>query len=200
MLATIDLTGIEPASVDSAALQAYLQQLVGQPFLHFRFSYGDELSLHFGQPRAYSSPKMKHLMKGSYILGTRASNWYIRTASPPAVIVGAQQFQAQPANGFKHLTELELEASNFVQRGANIVCVYAVPYALVDASPSGCGLSLLLSDGSSLLIMPESTEDAGPTEDDIADWELFTPYQRYLRVGPRMKWAYLPSNNSASPR
>ena len=37
----------------------HLQQLVGEPFLHLRFSYGDELALHFGAARPYDSPRMK---------------------------------------------------------------------------------------------------------------------------------------------
>ena len=73
MLATVDLRGVQTRSADSELLQAYLQQMVGQPFLHFRFSYGDELNLHLGQPRPYSSPKLAHLVKGSYVLGARAS-------------------------------------------------------------------------------------------------------------------------------
>src|SRR5436305_1312348 len=104
MLGAIDLQTVQQKSTDPVALQMVLQQLIGQPFLQLRFSYGDELNLHFGQPREYSSPKMKHLIKGSYILGTRASNWHLRPSAPPMLIIGSKEFQGEPPANLKPLT------------------------------------------------------------------------------------------------
>jgi hypothetical protein len=203
MLRSIDLCGVETKSADFLLLQTYLQQLVGQPFLQFRFSYGDELSLHFGQPRPYSTQKLKHLVKGSYILGTRASRWFFRSGTAPVVILGAEEVEPDNASGFKPLSKEALEKSEVVPLGARIVVARAVPssfplpgnFSTVRAF--GCGLSLYLSDGSSLWIAPE-TDAPPPAENEIADWELFTPYDRYLRVGPGMWWSYLPSRQPLS--
>ncbi len=199
MLLSVDLCGVETKSADFLLLQAYLQQLVGQPFLHFRFSYGDEFSLHFGQPRPYSTPKLKHLVKGSYILGTRASGWFLRSESPPVVVLGAKELEPHHAPGLKLLSKEALEKSEVVHRGARIVVASAVSFSLPlpggfpGAPGIGYGLSLYLSDGSSIQIAPESVEPLPLAENDIADWELFTPYDRYLRVGPGVWWSYLPS-------
>ena len=54
------------------------------------------------------------------------------------------------------------------------------------------------ADGSVLTIVPTPEEVAPPSEGrelpPIPDWELFTPYNRFLRVGPGQTWAYLPSD------
>ena len=183
-LEVIDLAGTQPESSDLEGLRAYLRQLVGQPFLHFRFSYGDELTLHFGQPRNYRSAKLKHLPKGSYIVGARASSWEI--VSPPVVIFPSREGGAPSRSRRKPITPQELEAASFVQRGARVL--FAEPWGL----PSSLGVVLALSDGSSLVIDPASAEKPTP-KGDIADWEVFTPYDRCLRVGPGMRWSYLPS-------
>lgn len=201
MMLRVDLHGVEEKATDLRVLQAYLQQLIGQPFLHFRFSYGDELSLHFGQPRPYESPRMKHLFKGSYILGTRASRWYLRSESHAAVVIGSDEFLPPQASTLRVLTKQELESGELVQRGARIVVASGIP--LAGASPgtalSSYGLTLSLSDGSSLVIAPEAAASVAPEEEASADWELFTPYERYLRVGPGLQWSYLPSRQPALP-
>lgn len=46
-------------------LQVYLAQLVGEPFRFARVSYGDELTLHFGDLRPSRSPKVgKFFLRG----------------------------------------------------------------------------------------------------------------------------------------
>ena len=41
---------------------------MGQPFLFFRVSYGDELTVHLGEASQYSHPRMKRRRKGSYVV------------------------------------------------------------------------------------------------------------------------------------
>lgn len=201
MMQSVDLRGVEQKAADPFLLQAYLQQLIGQPFLHFRFSYGDELSLHFGLPRSYESPKMKHLVKGSYILGTRASRWFLRSEARPTVIFGGKEFEPQDGANLQSLSKKDLETADIMQRGARIVFASSIPFSFPfpGAPVFGFGLSLSLSDGASILIAPESVETLSLTE-TIADWELFTPYERLLRVGPGVQWSYLPSRQSLSPQ
>jgi hypothetical protein len=69
-----------------------------------------------------------------------------------------------------------------------------MPY--LDELFGGFGLSLGFSDQSRLMLRPlPAGLDNGDPDDfpPVADWELFTPFKRYLRVGPGSKWAYLPS-------
>ncbi len=192
MLETVDLRGVRTKSKEAEGLRAYLQQLVGEPFLLFRFSYGDELFFHFGLPRGYASGKLKHLTQGSYVVGARASKWFLKAVSPPVVAFTSEPGSVPAPPERKPITRREIESALFFQRGARVVSANPI---LWDARPGASlafGLSLTLSDGSSLLIGPSSSEQPS-SEDDVADWEVFTPYDRYLRVGPRMQWSYLPS-------
>jgi len=53
-------------------------------------------------------------------------------------------------------------------------------------------LTILLSDGSSFRVEPfaEAISDPLDENDEVADWEIFTPYDRCIAVGPGEKWAY----------
>ncbi len=67
-LIDLDLTPkIESNNLEG--LRAYLTQLIGEPFQFVRFSYGDELTLHFGTLKPAKSPKLKGKVYGSYVLG-----------------------------------------------------------------------------------------------------------------------------------
>ena len=55
----------EPSHGALSVLAAYLAQLVGEPFRLARVSYGDELTLHFGDLRPGRSPKLKHKLYGA---------------------------------------------------------------------------------------------------------------------------------------
>lgn len=199
MLGTLDLREVKAPSGDRASLRAHLQMLVGQPFLHLRFSYGDELALHLGPPRDGRARGGVRSVKGSYIVAARASSWLLRTEGPPTVVVGTSP--AGPPTGFQSLTTRDVERPALIRPGSLVVL--AEPIALDGPGGGGLGFggSFALSDGSSLLILPDSAETSGEDDegDEIADWEVFTPYQRYLRVGPGATWAYLPSATADGP-
>jgi hypothetical protein len=195
MLQSIDLSGTEHKSSDHQLLRAYLQQLANQPFLHFRFSYGDELSLHFGSPRKYASTRLKHLSKGSYIIAARASNWFLGVATPPSIIFGVSSLSTSGRSSTP-VSKQQLETSNFVKQGARILALDPILFSPGPHSRSGFALALLLSDGSSLSICPNLDEPVDES-DDVADWEVFTPYERCIEVGPGLQWAYV--NTRAKP-
>jgi hypothetical protein len=196
MIASVDLRATRPQSSDHLGLRAYLQQLVGQPFLSFRFSYGDELTLHFGEPRKYTTPTLTHLTKGSYIIGARASSWFLTTRSPPTVIIGTAQPVSSRTNHIRPLTKEQVETSELVESGTRIVAVDAVTLGTAKRSAYGFGLSLLLADGSSILLLPPPMLKRILRSQQIADWEIFTPYDRYLSVGPGLRWCYLASRTA----
>lgn len=195
MLAAVDLRGTQTESSDPVLLNAYLQQLVGEPFLHCRFSYGDELTLHCGQPRESQSQRLKHLVVGSHILGARASNWYLKSAANPAVYASAMISDRGVPEGFTSITPQQLEQRELAIPGSKVILAEAITHCNSAGVPGGFGCSLLLSDCTACLIMPDRSEGSGAASDlpAIADWELFTPFDRYLRVGPGVRWYYLPS-------
>lgn len=199
MLATIDLRGIQTESNDQALLNAYLQQVVGEPFLHCRFSYGDELMLHFGQPREPEAKKVKHLVAGSFILGARASSWYLKAAANPAVYTDLLESVRGVPNGFTPVSPKEFEQRELALPGSKAVLAEAIVQHDAAGLAIGFGCSLLLSDGTACLVMPDRSNGSDLTSDlpAIADWELFTPFDRFLRVGPGARWCYLPSRPSS---
>lgn len=199
MLGMIDVHDVRENSDDLAALRAFLQQIVGEPFLHARFSYGDELMLHFGAPSKLRAAKLAHLSEGSYIVAARASSWYLKTTRGSAVTVTSNGLASSDQDGAKRLTTEQIEGRQLIEPGARIVSATATA-AGSESIATAFSCSLLLSDGSSLLIVPESDadNDFDDVTDDVADWEVFTPHERYLRVGPGRNWSYLPSRSNRS--
>jgi hypothetical protein len=193
MVGTVNLRIAHGPTLDEAAwLTAYLQQIVGQPFLFFRESYGGELTLHLGAPITVQppNPKLKARTRGSYVLTFRGSAWAL-ASGPEASITLAGPF-LPPGGAVGRSIELkELEQSPPVTPGAPLL--WAVP----GPTPGGFGLLLLFADGSRLSLLPYPTPESAEDETlpPVADWELFTPYEMYLKVGPGPKWAYLPSRS-----
>jgi hypothetical protein len=199
VIASIDLRKTRRQSSDHAALRGYLQQLVGQPFLFVRFSYGDEIVLHFGEAKPYPSPKLAHLTKGSYLVAARASSWFLTTQAPPTVIVGSEEPVSLASKQLKPLTPQRLEKSKQFTAGARILAADPIQVRNGRRPAYAFGFSAVLDDGSSFLIRPPfatvgrtKVRDRSP---EIADWEVFTPHGHYLRVGPGVRWSYLPSKS-----
>ncbi len=159
------------APADLGGLNGVIQTLVGLPFLFSRRSYGDELKLHFGTEQTYDRPKLKGLPRGSHVLGLRASHWQMLGGLP-----GGSGPTSPPA----------------------LVPSTPVQVATATAQASGYNLLIVLTDATGLLIVPnpdpdlEPGEQAPSWEDDVADWELFTP-EGHLRTGPGLAWAWEPA-------
>src|SRR5437868_466461 len=99
MVTAVDLNSIrKPAANDAAGLLGYLQQLVGEPFLFFRPSYGDELTLHFGTPKEAVSAKLKERVRGSYVLTLRGSIWTLVSVKDKFLAFSNTQEKISPAN------------------------------------------------------------------------------------------------------
>jgi hypothetical protein len=192
MIEILDFKAINADSSDPRELNALLRQLLGQPFLFFRVSYGDELTIHLGESLEYGHLRMKGHRKGSYILAARASNWYFRPNMQPRMFVGANDLNPDVSSVAQRVEIREIEWRPLVEPGSVVAKMDVVPIA------GGFILVLILSDRSTLMIEPSqpATADESSEEDPIADWELFTPHGRYLRVGPGDHWAYLASDGS----
>src|SRR4051812_41074713 len=91
----IDLRNAREAAPDNVPeLQAYLAQLVGEPFRFARVSYGDELTLHFGDLGPARSPRLTKRPCGAYVLGVRASPWLLKAGTVPLVLSAGIDFGA----------------------------------------------------------------------------------------------------------
>lgn len=207
MIALIDLKEIQFDRMDSAHLQSLLTQLLGLSFQFFRVSYGDELRLHLGPLQSYSNPKMRSLMKGSYILGARASSWIVFSA--PRRVLATHDDVDTGQHDVPDLKRVDIKS---IETGVFITPGSIVEFARVDRSGHAFSLLLGFSDDSTIFIRP--TPDSYATVDgesrsnhlaeldaaetEIADWELLTPHQRILCVGPGLRWSYLDSTRERS--
>lgn len=186
----------EPSQDNLSGLYAYLSQLVGEPFRFARVSYGDELTLHFGDLRQAKSPKLRHNLYGSYILGLRGSSWVLKSGSEPVLITTGEVFNSPPPAFGKPLRNEELESGKFVESGSRVL--EAIPFVVKPVE--GFGLQLRMSDGSTLLVLPTLPELDEPEDEDLpqlADWELSSP-RGLLNAGPTLEWSFSPAQ-SASP-
>jgi hypothetical protein len=184
MAGTVDLREVrESAAGDLDGLAGFAQQLVGQPFLFARPSYGDELTLHFGQLREPTSAKVKR-PRGSFVLTLRGSVWQIDPGAGSNLVL-SDTLTGTP------LDLSALESHPPVTAGSLTVAVR--PFA--DPESGGFGLYLAFSDQSRVVIRPDVSDlitEADPDLPRLADWELFTPHDRVLRVGPGANWSYTP--------
>jgi hypothetical protein len=187
----IDLRQPQDASTDNLSdLQAYLMQLVGEPFRFARVSYGDELTLHFGDLRPARSPKLRNKPYGAYILGVRGSPWVLKSGSEPLVLTAGIQGENLPCGFEKPIRKEELEANPLIPLESRVLTV--TPFVVKPVN--GFGLQLRFSDGSTLLILPTLSESelAGTSpEIPLADWELASP-QGLLSAGPGPSWSFQP--------
>jgi hypothetical protein len=190
----------EPSHDDLPGLYAYLAQLVGEPFRFTRVSYGDELTLHFGDLRPAHSPKLKSKRYGAYILGVRGSSWVMKSGPESVVIISfsGEEFNAPPPAFGKPLSKEELEAGQFVEPESRVLA--ATPFVVKPVE--GFGLQLRMSDGSTLLILPTSPEPDEPEDEGLpklADWELSTP-RGLLSAGPNLTWFFTPAKDASLER
>jgi hypothetical protein len=203
MISALNLRNIqEPVEGELGALKLYLQQIVGQPFLFFRESYGDELTIHLGHSKERESPRLENRARGSYVVTVRGSLWTMVAAEKGMLILSDRPKELNGA-ALKELSFDELQETPLISPDASVV--WATPF---DDLSGGIALALGFSDHARFIIRPapqqaDEASSEGAELPEIADWEIYTPLGRYLRVGPGQKWAYLPSTgtdaNSATP-
>jgi hypothetical protein len=185
------------SETSTSGLLAYLAQLVGEPFRFARVSYGDELTLHFGDLRPARSPKLKDRLYGAYILGVRGSSWILKSGSDsePLVLTAGLTLDALPPEFGTPLRNEEVESRQFIEPESRVSA--ATPFVVKPVN--GFGLQLRMSDGSTLLVLPtvqepDEPEDAGLPK--LADWELLSP-RGLLRADPGPEWSFEPRGRSS---
>ena len=181
-----------PVGGDLVGLTVYLSPLVGEPFRFARVSYGDELTLHFGDIRPARSPKLAHrLLYGAYVLGLRASPWILKSGGDRLVITTGIVPEPTRAAVGSPLSKEELETGRFIEPDGRVVA--ATPFIVTPAG--GLGLQLRISDGSSLLVLPAIQEAEEPEDQGLpklADWELSSP-SGLLSAGSGLTWTFKPT-------
>lgn len=170
-------------SEDIRGLRAYLSQLIGEPFLFVRESYGDELTFHFGREVASPPIRGRSFSEGTYILNPRASIWSAKSAAWDAFLCG----DAIPSTAATLVTLGDLERTPPITIGDRID---GVEVRVV----SGIGIELALRFGDDSVLWVQPCLDPDDPTRDLADWELFTPYQHWIKAGPGVIWEYAESD------
>lgn len=158
--------------------------LAGKGFLFAKIGYADELTLHFGNPVEYSTPRFGTKIRGSHIISCRSSTCLkIKT-------VEAKWTEPLSAAMIIRVDKAAIESGAVA--GNNTYIIAIVPY-IADKS---IGINLLLSDHSSLSIIPEKTLSGQIDQEDFqesADCEVLTPDEQ-IRIGPGNEWHLVPDN------
>lgn len=168
-------------SSDGERLERLVRELlVGQPFLFPQFGFGDEVTLHFGAQGEFGHPLLKGLPRGAFSLGICASSW--RFESP------VEEF----CDGYiLNDADPDAAAKRFEEWSAAFAGLEVSDLRLLHRPQSMLLRISLAGDGRTpgfILVTPRS--DAADDEHPIPDWELFTPYERLLSVGPGPRWSY----------
>jgi hypothetical protein len=192
MVAVVDFRGTTPRTQGGVhGLRQYLFQLMGEPFLYARVSYGDELTFHFGREVELPPFRGRRRARGSHVLTTRASVWMLKSV-PWASLIASDNW---PAGVGSPIAPHDLENRPPITPGQRIVWIGAREF-FGEGWPGGIELGLQFSDGSFLEVRPRY-DPADPVY-DLADWELFTPYNRYIKAGPGVVWEYAESDRPAA--
>ena len=177
-----------------ALLRSYLRELEGQPFLFLRFSYGDELNLHFGEEKPYRSKAMTGLVKGSHILSTRASKWHL------SGLFGTRPLDfATPRGVRENERKEELERAGALLRGTQIKSVQAFR-ELPDGRHQSClsvtfglipGAPLARVSYAKLTIEAPEEKKGSLAREAVPIWELLIP-KGHLVMKSNGRWCFSP--------
>jgi hypothetical protein len=173
-------------------LQGKLTMLLGEPFQFARVSYGDELTLHFGNLRPARSPKLKGKLYGEFVLGVRGSPWLLKSPLTSQVIASGMVPVVAGETTGRPLSNEELETGRFIEPSSRVL--KAEPFLVTGIG--GIGLQLTMTDGSVLVIFPCDQDSCGKDDElpEVADWELLSPLG-CLSVGPGLNWSLEPQDS-----
>lgn len=160
-------------SQDVERIRAITQGLVGETCWQARLTYGDELTLHLGEKRPIPHPLLAGKFEGSWILGTRATEWQLKCNGE--LIVNSES----PIEVVKDKIRV-LENARVVDFD-NPTDQFYPPSRLQFSN--GCELLL------NIFV---------PNDPELAYYELFTPDHMLLTVGGATPWAYKSADSPVS--
>ncbi len=144
-----------PAS--KTRLPRALRQLIGRECWKAAFTYGGELSLHFGARLPYDTAKMAGRKRGEWILGTRGTRW---------ILVTPTQSLSSDSE-----TEEQLDRKVKALKRGKVVSFEQV---------SSRDWVMTFSNGCFFHIAPSADDQ----EAGLPYWELFTPNDTVITFGP----------------
>lgn len=152
---------------DLEQLNEIISGVIGETCWKASLGYGDELTLHIGARIPYSQKSMTGKEKGAWILGTRATQWQLDSLSETLVSSNDDpEIITQKVDVIKDST-----------------------LAGIETNYRNLALTVTFSNGYKLTLLPNTEEDV-----DLPYWEMFTPSQMVLKVGPSARWSYTSSN------
>jgi hypothetical protein len=170
------------------------RQIIGEQVLFGRMAYPDEMTLHFGSALIFKGPRGVTLTEGTYVLGAVASAWQVKSANQGVFLLG----NGWPSHKVRIATAAESDRILKSVSGSFVrdVSIFQMFF--------GYSLRITLSDGSFIEIQPSPDDFSERHIDEDfpispPDWELFTPYNHCLQVGPGTQWSYLPSDEPEGP-
>jgi hypothetical protein len=150
---------IQPSDLNQ--LLQIMNGLIGETCWKAKLSYGDELTLHIGEKIPYSQKSMAGKEKGAWILGTRATQWQLNCLDK--VVVSSEDDPELIKNKISIIKE-------------NTITNVQISYPNLI-------LTVSFENKCDLILFPNK-EDV-----DLPYWEVFTPDQMVIKVGPGITWS-----------
>lgn len=155
---------IQPSDLNQ--LLQIMNGLIGETCWKANLSYGDELTLHIGEKILYSQKSMAGKEKGAWILGTRATQWQL-------------DYLAKVVVSSNDDPEIIKNKINIIKENTIINIKISYPNLILTVS---------FGNKCDLILFPDK-EDT-----DLPYWEVFTPDQMVIKVGPGTIWSIKSSN------
>ena len=147
---------------DLEKLREIITDIIGEPCWEARMSYGDELCLEIGERIPYQHKKLAGKEKGSWMLGTRGTDWQLE--SPNKEII----------TNSKEAPEVFKEKVKVIEN--TTITAFETHYPELI-------LTVEFSNSCQLKIFPDLEDNF-----DLSYWELFTPYNTLLTLEPGAIW------------
>ncbi len=152
-------------SEDLEDIKRILQGMIGEICWQTSVSYGEELDLHIGDKIPYEEKSMRGKLKGSWILGSRCTDWELKLGNK--LIVNSQ-------------SDKIIDKISVIENQTITDINISYPELI---------LSLKFSNQCEFSILPDLEDDSG-----VSCWELFAPNHKLLQIEPNYLWSYLPSD------
>jgi hypothetical protein len=163
-----DTPDTDARSADFEQLHVHVQGLIGRKCWKIAFTYGGELSLHFGRRLAYHNPKMVGKRRGEWRLDTRATAW---TAFTPRGTISSKERDQKGEKAVEAKLQ-ELEGRKVTN---------------ISVSVPDNVLTIEFGQDDLFRVTPTRTS-AGS---DLAYWRLFMPEHKQVTFGPGPFWKSL---------
>jgi hypothetical protein len=146
---------------DIRKIEDLMHGIIGEVCWGTRLSYGDEF--HFEIGHKIPNPILKNKEKGSWSLGTRASDWSLYLSNEKLV---------------ESTDELDLIRDKIHLMDENRISSFKIGYPKL-------GLEIMFVNKMILRIKPTWDDDS-----QLAHWYLMMPNNMFLKVGPASTWSY----------